>query len=103
MQVGGAADAGQLAALAQQVGHGDRVGRLTPAVQLEYGLVHDLVRGPVVVIRPDGLHHIGDRVLGQQHPAEYALLGRHVMRWGAVEASVPGSDLGNAHPIPPPR
>ncbi len=59
--------------------------------------MHDLVRGPVVIIRADGLHHVGDGVLGQQHSAENALLRGYVVRWGAIEAFTPGCDLGNAH------
>src|SRR5699024_6141106 len=36
------------------------------------------------------LHHVGDRVLGQQHAAEHALLGCHVL-WGCAVETVPAS------------
>ena len=52
------------------------VGRLAPGVQVGDRVVHDLVRGPVEVGALDDLGDVGDRVLGQQHGAEYALLGR---------------------------
>ena len=63
----------------------------------------DLVRGPVMIIWTDGLHHVRDRVLGQQHPTEDALLRGHVVGRGPIEALPPGSDFGHAHRLSPPR
>jgi len=60
-------------------------------------LVDQLVRGPVVVSRPDHLDHVRDGVLGEQHPAEHALLRRDVVRRGPLEVVVPRRDLGDAH------
>ena len=49
VQVGLAADPGQVAALGQLVGDGDRVGRLAAAVEVEDRVVDQLVRRPVEV------------------------------------------------------
>ena len=88
--------------LAEQVADGHRVGGLAPAVQLQDRLVHELVGGPVVVERADHLHHVGDGVLGHQHPAEYALLGGQVVRRSTLELPAPGGEFGDAHDHPPP-
>jgi len=103
VQVGRAADPGDLAAPGELVGHRDGVGRLAPGVQVEYRLVDQLVRRAVVVRGPDHLDHIRDGVLGEQHPAQDALLRRDVVRWGPLEVVVPRSDLGDAHLSPLPR
>ena len=50
VQVRRAADPGQLAAALQLGGHGDRVGRLAAAVEVEDRVVDGLVRGPVEVV-----------------------------------------------------
>ena len=97
MQVGAAADAGDLAAPGELVGDRDRVGGLTPAVQVEDGLVDQLVGRPVVVGWPDHLDHVRDGVLREQHPAEHALLRRHVVRRGPLEIVAPRRNLGDAH------
>src|SRR5690606_9945235 len=52
VQVGGTADAFQLAATLQLGGDGDRIDRLAPPVQVEDGLVDGLVSGPVEVVGP---------------------------------------------------
>jgi len=100
VQVGTAADAGDLAAPGELVGDRDGVRGLAAAVQVEDGLVDQLVRGPVVIGRPDHLDYVRDGVLGEQHPAEHALLRRDVVRRGPLEIVVPRSDLGDAHPVP---
>ena len=97
MQVDTAADAGDLAAPGELIGDGDGVGRLPAAVQVEDGLVDQLVGRPVVVRRPDHLDHVRDGVLREQHPAEHALLRRHVVRRGPLEVVIPRSNLGDAH------
>ena len=103
VQVGAAADAGDLAAPGELVGDRDRVRGLAPAVQVEYRLVDQLVRRPVVVSRPDHLDHVRDGVLREQHPAQHALFGRHVVRRGSLEVPAVPSDLGDAHPSSLPR
>ena len=102
VQVGGAAHPPDVPALGQLGRHGDGVGWLPAAVQVEDHLVHELVRGPVVIMRPDHLEDVGNRVLRQQHPAEHALLRGNVMRRRPLEFPVPRRDLGNAHLMPPP-
>src|SRR5579863_3951297 len=96
VQVGSAANPGDLAAPGELVGDGDGVGRLAPAVQVEDRLVDQLVSGPVVVAGADHLDHVRDGVLREEHAAEGALLRRHVVRWGPLEVVVP-RDLGDAH------
>ena len=93
----------ELAAPGELVGDGDRVGGLAARVQVEDRLVHELVRGPVVVGRPDDLDDVGDGVLGQQHAAEHALLGRDVVRRHPLEFLAALRQLGNAHRTPPPH
>ena len=61
----------QLAATFQLCGDGDGVGRLTAPVQIEHAVEQGLVSGPVEVSGPQYLNHVGDGVLGQQHPAEH--------------------------------
>ena len=97
VQVRATADAAQFTALAQQVADRHGVSRLTTAVELQDGLVHDLVCRAVVILRADGLHDVGDSVLGHQHSAENALLGSHVVRWRPVELPPAGRDLGDTH------
>src|SRR4029077_19344385 len=97
VQVRAAADAGDLAAPGELVGDRYGVRGLAPAVQVEDGLVDQLVRGPVVVGRPDHLDHVRDGVLGEQHPAERALFRRDVVRRSPLEVVAPRRDLGDAH------
>src|SRR5262249_51015928 len=75
VQVGGAADAAQFAGAFELGADGDGVGGVAAAVQVQDGLVDDLVGGPVEVL---GAHRVGDladRGGRQQHPAEHRLLG----------------------------
>ncbi|WP_348774211.1 hypothetical protein [Micromonospora sp. WMMD1155] len=44
---------------------------------------------PVEVVGLEDLDDVGDGVLGEQHAAENALLGCHVLRRGLVELAVP--------------
>jgi hypothetical protein len=68
------------------------------------------VRGPVEVCALDDLGDVGDRVLGQHHGPEHALLGREILRWRPVEPhlgvallrALRAPELRNAHcPRPP--
>ena len=59
--------------------------------------------GPVVVGRPDDLDDVGDGVLGQQHAAEDALLGRDVVRRHPLELLAALRQLGKAHSAHPPH
>ena len=65
--------------------HGDRVGGLAARVQVEDRVVDALVCGTVEVAGTQDLQHVGDRVLAQQHSAQYRLLGGHVLRGLAAE------------------
>ncbi len=65
VQVRGAADALDLAALGQLVRDRDGVGRLAAAVQVDDRVVHDLVRRAVEVGAADLLDDVGDRVLAR--------------------------------------
>jgi hypothetical protein len=56
-----------------------------------------------VVVRPDDLDDVGDGVLGQQHPAEYALLRGDIVRRRPLELVTSGGDLGDTHPAAPPQ
>ena len=84
VEVGGATDALELAALGQLGRHRDRVGGLAATVEVDDRVVDDLVGGTVVVDALERLHHVGDRVLGEQHRAEHALLRGVVLRRRAV-------------------
>ena len=84
MEVGGAADADQLAATLELGRHRDGVGGLAAAVEVDDRVVDDLVGRAVEVDAADQVGDVGDGVLGQQHRAEHALLGGVVLRRGAV-------------------
>src|SRR4051812_14660458 len=106
VQVGRAADLGEQTFTGELGGDGDRVGRLAATVEVEDRVVDGLVRRAIEVAWLEDLDDIGDGVLGQQHPAEHALLGDDVLRWGPVElAAVPSpvtarhrDDVGDTHP-----
>ena len=85
VQVGRAADAGEVAGPRQLARDGDRVGRLAAAVQVQDDVVDRLVGRPVEVAGPDHLDDVGDRVLAQEHAAEHGHLRRDVLRRGALE------------------
>ena len=97
VQVRPAADAAEVAGGGQRGRDRDRIGRLTPAVQVKHGVEDRGVCRAVEVGGTQDLHHVGDGVLGQQHPAEHALLGRDVLRRRAVESP------GSLAPGPPSR
>ena len=84
VQVGGTADALELAAPLELVGDGHHVGRLAATVEVDDRVVDRLVAGPVEVGAPDHLGHVGDGVLGDHHRAQHRLLGRHVLGRGPV-------------------
>ena len=88
VQVGRAADAAEVAGVGQRGRDGDRVGRLAPAVEVEDRVEDRRVDRPVEVVGLEDLDDVGDRVLGQQHAAEHALLGRDVLRWCLVVLAV---------------
>ena len=94
------ADARELPRGEEGVRHRDRVGRLSAAVQVEHRLVDRLVGRLVEVGAAEHLDDVSDRVLGQQHPAEDALLREQVLRWLTVEprlVAVSGVDLRDRH------
>ena len=92
MEVGLAADAPEVAALGQLIADGDGVGGLAATVEVEDGVVDELVGGTVEVGALELLDAVGDRVLGQEHAAEDGLLGPDVLRRETVVrgASVTG-------------
>jgi len=64
--------------------------------------------GAVEVLGAQHLDDVGDRVLGQQHPAEHGLFGLDVVGWRSLERRVVDRRLRDAHlnPLPnrpPPR
>ena len=79
MQIGLSAHPGQVAALGQLIGDGDGVSRLAAAVQVQDRVVDQLVSRAVEVDPLKPLNAVGDRVLGQQHAADDALLRVHVL------------------------
>ena len=93
VEVGLPADAGQVAALGQLVGDGDGVGRLTAAVEVEDRVVDELMGRAVEVDAARDLQDVGDRVLGEQHPAEDTLLRMHVLRRDALVPIASGTLL----------
>jgi hypothetical protein len=84
VEVGSTADPLQVTAAVELRGHGDHVDGLTAPEQVDDGVVDRLVRRPVEVDPPEDLGDVGDGVLRDQHRAEHGLLGRHVLRRGAV-------------------
>ena len=93
VQVGLATDPGQVAALGQLVGDGDRVGRLAAPVEVEDRVVDRLVRRPVEVGAAQHLDGVGDGVLGQQHAAEDRPLGVDILWRKPVVGAVAGSGV----------
>lgn len=82
MEVGRAAHPGQVAGLLQRRRGCHRIRGLALGVEVEDGGVDGLVGGLVEVLGLEGLHDVRDGVLGQQHPAQHALLGLDVLRRG---------------------
>ena len=64
-------DPAQQPAAVQLGGHRHRVGRFPAPVQVQDGVVDVLVCGPIEVTGPQLFQHIGDRVLAEQHAAQY--------------------------------
>jgi hypothetical protein len=79
VEVGLAADTSEVAALGQLVADGDGVGGLAAAVEVEDGVVDELVRRTVEVGALELFDTVGDGVLGQEHAAEDGLLGADVL------------------------
>ncbi len=101
VQIAGATDSLQLPAAGERGRDADRIGRLPTAIQLSDDLVHQPVRRPVKVDRAQDFGDIGDRVSGQQHPAEHCLLGGHVVRRDHAEvAAVAGKRRHAGCPTP---
>ncbi len=90
VQVGRAADPAQLPPPLQLGRHGDRVGGLAAAVQVEHAVVDRLVRGPVEVAGAQHLDDVGDGVLRQHHAAEHALLRGEILGRLPVERTFRG-------------
>ncbi len=80
MQISLSAHPGQVAALGQLIRDGDGVGRFAAAVQVQDRVIDQLVGGTVEVDALESLDAVGDRVLGQQHPADDALLRVDILR-----------------------
>ena len=74
MQIGLAAHAHQVATLGQLVRDGDGVGGLATAEEVQDRVIDLLVRGAVEVDALEHLDAVSDRILGQQHAADDALL-----------------------------
>ena len=104
MQVDRSAHPSELPRPGQLVGHGERVRRLTAAIEIEDGVVDKLVSRTIEVRRAQYFDDIGDRVLGQQHAAEHALLRGDVLRRRAIQPAGhdPGvvSECQGARPLP---
>src|SRR5690554_5919798 len=88
MQVGDAPHPADVPGVGQRRRHHHWIGRLAPAVQVEDRLEDDGVGWAVEVGGPQNLDHISDRVFGEQHAPEYALLGGDVLRWSAVKLRI---------------
>ncbi len=84
VQVGAAADLAEVAGVGERGGDGDRVGGLAVPELVEDGVEDDAVAGLVEVARLEGLEDVGDGVLAHEHAAEDRLLGREVLRRGAL-------------------
>jgi len=85
VQVGGAADSSDLAALGQLGCDRHRIGGLATAVEVEHDIEDCLVRGAVEVSTMQRLDDVSDRILAQHHAAEHRLLGVDVLRGCAVD------------------
>jgi hypothetical protein len=90
VQIRRPAHAAQQPAPVQFGGHGHGVGRLAAAVQIQDGVVDELIARPVEVPGAQPLQDVGDRVLAQQHAAEHRLLGGQILRGLASEVLTGG-------------
>ena len=94
------------AALGAVLGHFVRLSIFSGMDRL-LGFLFGLVRGLVEVRRAQHLDDVRDGVLAEEHPAQDALLGGDVLRWGAFEGGVVRlcGQLGHTHrrdtPSPP--
>ena len=94
MQIWRPADPAEVPRVGERRGHGDRVGRLATPVQVKDRVEDRRMGRPVEVTGLEDLHDVGDGVLGQQHPAEYALLGGDVLGRRTVVGHVVRPRLG---------
>ena len=107
VEVGLAADPGDVPSLGELIGDGDRVGRLTAAEQVEHRVEDQLVRRAVEVVSLDHLEAVGDRVLVDEHRAQHGLLGVQVLRGHPIVRRALGSapvsrlQLHDGHPTNP--
>ena len=84
MKVGGTTDARDLAGLREFGSHGNRIGGLTLAVEIEDRAVDRLMRRTVEVSLAYDLNHIGDGILAQQHGTDDGLFCCDVVRGSAI-------------------
>jgi hypothetical protein len=93
-QVGATADAVELVAPLERLGHRDDVDRLAALEQLEDGLEDLAVRLPVEVRGPQELGDLDDRVTVDEDRAEDRLLGLEALGRQAVDHGHSESDGG---------
>ncbi|CAB4937000.1 unannotated protein [freshwater metagenome] len=86
VEVGGAADAGDVTALRELGSNGHRVSGLALAVKIEDGAVDGLVGRAVEIAFTHDLDDIGDGILAQEHGPNDRLLGSDVVRWCPILA-----------------
>ena len=96
VQVRGAADPTERPGVGERGGHRDGVGGLAPPVQVQDRVEDRAVRRLVEVDDLEDLHDVGDGVLGQHHPAEYALLRGDVLGRRPVVLAVAAARVGRA-------
>ena len=90
VQVHRAADPAQRSGPLQLRGHRDRVRGLAARVQIDDRVEDERVGRLVEVCGPQRLHHVGDRILGQQHAAQHRLLRIQILRRLPVERGALG-------------
>jgi len=91
VEVGRAADPVDFAALGQLIRDGDRVGGLTPAVQVNDRFIDGFVRRAVEVLAAEDFDDVRDGILGEHHAAQDGLLGGDVLRRLAAAFGSPGA------------
>ena len=91
-QVGGAADAFELAALGELIGDDERVGGLGAVVDLDDRVEDRLVGRPVELRTTQDVDDVGDGLLAQEHATERGHLGLEVLGREAVEGGAVGAD-----------
>ena len=84
MQVGRATDALERVETVQAAGDNEHVNVAALREEVQNGLVDQLVRGEVEVVRAQALRHVQDDVRVEQHRADNGALGELVVRRSAV-------------------